>query len=326
MHIIFSSLEPLTNEHFLNNHLLYIWTEIFKVQFDWGACGFGPPATAAELISALMALTQKAFTAPSAVAAYRWPPTAHPGSHPILPFGAASCSCCSGMIYIQSEHVVRVFFFLLPISAGGQSCRIRAMAEIKVVTPLTKTVQNVKMCEIPYGLAKNSRWVGLFFFNLFHIFWYAKKFSFGNCNHHCCCRSFAATFWHKGCVAGARPRPHSILMLILFLFLLLLLPSSCVREFGFPFFFGCPFQLRNHLRPSVAGVGCGGWSRGQRDYTACLLLGQRQKISARVCIEFKRRFIIIFCAPSYSPFSLLRFLPSLFISAYIFFLSVMNLI
>lgn len=111
MHIIFSSLEPLTNEHFLNNHLLYIWTEIFKVQFDWGACGFGPPATAAELISALMALTQKAFTAPSAVAAYRWPPTAHPGSHPILPFGAASCSCCSGMIYIQSEHVVRVFFF-----------------------------------------------------------------------------------------------------------------------------------------------------------------------------------------------------------------------
>lgn len=96
-------------------------------------------------------------------------------------------------------------------------------------------------------------------------------------------------------------------------------PPAASENSGFLFFFGCPFQLRNHLRPSVAGVGCGGWSRGQGDYTACLLLGQRQKISARVCIEFKRRFIIIFCAPSYSPFSLLRFLPSLFISAYIYF-------
>jgi len=80
------------------------------VPFCWGFCGFGPLATAVELISALMALTQKAFTAPSAVAAYRWPPTAHPGSHPSSPFRPASCSCCSGMIYIQSEHVVRVFY------------------------------------------------------------------------------------------------------------------------------------------------------------------------------------------------------------------------
>lgn len=89
-------------------------------RLEWGC---GPLATAVELISPLMALTQKAFTAPSAVVAYRWPPTAHPGSQPLLcafqpschpamlpscPF--ASCSCCSGMIYIQSEHVVRVFF------------------------------------------------------------------------------------------------------------------------------------------------------------------------------------------------------------------------
>lgn len=84
------------------------------------------------------------------------------------------------------------------------------------------------------------------------------------------------------------------------------------------FFFGCPFQLRNHLRPSVAGVGCGGWSRGQGDYTACLLLGQRQKISARVCIEFKRRFII-YSAPPLIPPSLCSVFSLLFLLVHIYF-------
>jgi len=48
-----------------------------------------------------------------------------------------------------------------------------------------------------------------YFSSIYSIFFgMQKKFSFGNCNHHCCWRCFAATFWHKGCVAGARPRPH----------------------------------------------------------------------------------------------------------------------
>lgn len=97
----------------------------------------------------------------------------------------------------------------------------------------------------------------IIFLQFIPYFLVCKKFSFGNCNHHCCCRSFAATFWHKGCVAGARPRPHSILMLILFLFLLLLLPSSCVREFGFPFFFWLPFSASKPFTP----LGCGGRMR-----------------------------------------------------------------